>query len=360
MDSPRDALEAVRHPDPYPYYARLQRERPLFFDESAGLWVASGAAVVGQALGHAGLRVRPPAEPVPRALAGTAAGEVFARLVRMNDGEFHARHRPAVQAHTQRFDLAAVARAAVLAVDDLAPRRTPDALLGAIPVQAMARLLGVAPGALDATTDAVQRFTEGIAPGAAPAAVAQASQAAQRLMAQGEAEGLEPVQGANRIALMQQSLDATAGLIGNALLQLQAQPACAAEADLSAEAMRAFTAEVARWDAPVQNTRRFAAADLALHGKQLRCGDTLLLVLAAANRDPALNGQPQRFWPGRPAPRSMGFGSGAHRCPGERIAIEIAAAALARLRRRHGYARRVLQHSGYRPLANARIPTFGA
>lgn len=358
MDSPRNALEAVRHPDPYPYYTQLLTEQPLFFDESLGLWVASGADVVRHALAHPALRVRPIAEPVPRLLAGTPAGDVFALLVRMNDGDFHARHRPGVQARLDRFTLADVAQAACAAVDDLAQRSAPGVLCSAIAVQTVARLLGVASKDLDETTHAVHRFTEGIALGATPAAVERACLAARLLMAQGAAEGLDAARSANRIALMQQSLDATAGLIGNTLLQLRAQPALAAEADGSANAMRDFAAEVARWDPPVQNTRRFAAADLSLAGALLRTGDALLLVLAAANRDPALNAQPQRFWPGRPAPRSLGFGSGAHACPGERIAIEIAAAAVMRLRLRHGRAQEALVPAGHRPLPNARIPEF--
>lgn len=358
MDSPRNALNAVRHPDPYPWYARLLRERPLCFDESLGLWVASGADVVREALAHPALRVRPAAEPVPRAVAGTPAGEVFGLLVRMNDGEFHTRHRPEVQAHAQRFDLDAVARAAAQATDDLAPRCSLSALCSAVPVQAMARLLAVAGDALDATTEAVHHFTAGIAPGATPQALAQASAAARQLMAQGEAEGLDAVRSANRIALMQQSLDATAGLIGNALLRLQAQAADTAHADASAPAMHAFVAEVARWDPSVQNTRRFAAADLELGGARLRAGDSVLLVLAAANRDPALNTQPDRFWPARPSPRTLGFGSGRHQCPGERIAITLAAAAVSRLRERRGPGARAAECTGYRPLANARIPMF--
>lgn len=358
MDLPRDALQAVTHPDPYPYYEELARGRPLFFDESLKLWVASGAHVVRDALAHPMLRVRPPEEPVPRPLAGTPAGEVFALLVRMNDGDFHVRHRPAVEENAARLGRAAVAEAAALAVDDLAPRTPLDALCSAVAVQAMARLLAVAPDALDSTTEAIHRFTRGIAAGADAAVVEQASQAALALMEQGEAQGLDRVRAANRIALMQQSLDATAGLIGNSLLHLRAEPAHAAEADASLDAMRAFAAEVARWDPSVQNTRRFAAGDMPLAGAQLKCGDTLLLVLAAANRDPALNAQAGHFRPSRPEPRCLGFGHGAHRCPGERIAVEIAAAALLRLRHRHGHSLRVLRHSGYRPLANARIPTF--
>lgn len=96
MAPPVDALAAVGHPDPYPWYRQLREERPLFFDAGLQLWIASSHAVIEAALQQPALRVRPPDEPVPLALQGTAAGEVFARLVRMSDGDFHAAHKPAV------------------------------------------------------------------------------------------------------------------------------------------------------------------------------------------------------------------------------------------------------------------------
>ena len=40
---PVDPVAAVTHADPYPYYARLVEERPLYHDEQLGCWVASSA-----------------------------------------------------------------------------------------------------------------------------------------------------------------------------------------------------------------------------------------------------------------------------------------------------------------------------
>ena len=97
-------------------------------------------------------------------------------------------------------------------------------------------------------------------------------------------------------------------------------------------------AQVAREDPPILNTRRYAAADLELCGQELREGDAILVMLASA--------------PG------LGFGSGAHACPGERIAITIAAAALRELSTRRALQRLFGAHSGFRPLPNARIPMF--
>ena len=359
MKSPNRAIQsaAVVHPDPYPYYARLRRERPLYLDSGLGLWVAATHEAVEAALNHPALRVRPPAEPVPRALVGTPAGEVFARLVRMNDGDFHVRHKPAVEQAARRFSLADVGQAAQTAALDLAARVDANALLTALPVQAVARLLRVPPSLLEATTRWVQEFVQGIAPQASAETITRANEAAVQLMAQGEAQGLDAVQSANRIAMMQQSLDATAGLVGNTVRLLRDRPELIAGAP-KLETWRAIVAEVARWDAPVQNTRRFAAADLTLAGQAIAQGQGVLLLLASANRDQALNRDPDVFDPARTERRSMSFGAGVHGCPGEAIAIEIAAAGLQALHSARPLNELFGPCTGFRPLANARIPVF--
>ena len=150
------------------------------------------------------------------------------------------------------------------------------------------------------------------------------------------------------LATMQQALDATAGLIGNSVLALREHPF------LAGHPLQEVVAEVARWNSPVQNTRRFAAQDLELGGQRIGKGQGILLLLASANRDPALNAEPDRLWPGRPQRRGLGFGLGIHACPGEALAIAIAAAALPEIRGSMGV------HTGYRPLPNARVPLFNS
>src|ERR1700704_2197965 len=89
MKFPADPIAAVTHPDPYPYYADLLARKPIYRDEALGLWIASSAAAVGAVLGSDRCRVRPPAEPVPNALLGSPAADIFRHLVRMNDGPGH-------------------------------------------------------------------------------------------------------------------------------------------------------------------------------------------------------------------------------------------------------------------------------
>lgn len=382
LPQPGNPIEAVTHVDPYPYYRQLREQRPLYFDEGLKLWVASSHSVIDEAFHNVALRVRPPAEPVPQALLGTAAGEVFAQLVRMTDGEFHAVHKPAVEQAARRWSLADVTRASEAAARDLFAAGPPQGkhgplggqrsvgakfrcltvndLMGVLPVQAMARLLGLPDGLLDDSCRWVRQFVQGIAPGASTQAVALAAGAAEALMDQGRALGLSTVQAANRIAFMQQSLDATAGLMGHTVLMLAQYPDLALLADQSPQAMRGFVAEVERHQAPIQNTRRFAADPVVLAGQSIEAGQGVVLVLASANRDGLLNPRPDQFDPQRGERRSMGFGAGAHACPGAAIAIEMVAACIQWMRATSQFDGCFGALAGFWPLANARIPLFAS
>ena len=355
---PADTVAAASHPEPYGYYRHLREQTPLYFDHGLNLWVAASHAVVEAALQSPALRVRPPAEPVPHALLGSPAGEVFANLVRMNDGGFHASHKPQVQQSVRRWTLEQVAAACREATRALQPVLGANDFLMALPVQVMARLLGVPGPQLQQTTQWVHDFSAGIAAGASLDAVARANEAATRLLAQGSALGLDSVQAANRIALMQQSIDATAGLLGNTVELLQQRPEFRAQVAATLDFMRELVAEVVRWDAPVQNTRRFALNDLMLCGQAIHRGDGLLLVLASANRDEALNPQPDRFEVQRPQRRSLTFGAGVHACPAAQMTIEMVATCLDSIRSRGHIDSYFGAISGYRPLPNVRIPVF--
>jgi hypothetical protein len=79
-------LAAAAHAHPYPYYAALREEAPIFFDAEHKIWVVSRADLIMALMQSPHCVVRPPNEPVPAAIAGSAVAEVFARLIRMNEG----------------------------------------------------------------------------------------------------------------------------------------------------------------------------------------------------------------------------------------------------------------------------------
>lgn len=342
VDPPADALAAVTQPDPYPYYAALAQRVEPAYDERLGLWVAAHPGTVRAVLAHPDCRVRPVHEPVPPALAGPA-GDVFGALARMNDGAGHALPKAVllealaalpgdgVTAHARRIAAA------------LLPGPVDAAALTAfafeVPVRTVASLLGCSPAPV---AGHVRRFVAGLAPRADAGTIAAAHEAAAALLAlaaAAEAPLLHAVrEGARRhgwtdtaavranvLGLLSQTYEATAGLIGNAVvarLRGDARPAAQ------------LVDAVMRTDPPVQNTRRFTVASIDIAGVRIGANETILLVLAAA-------GEP--------------FGHGRHACPGQALARAIAVQALT-----------VLQERGalpdvawrYRASPNGRLPEF--
>jgi cytochrome P450 len=117
--------------------------------------------------------------------------------------------------------------------------------------------------------------------------------------------------------------------------------------------------EVLRFDPPIQNTRRFLAAGGRVAGHEMAAGDAVLVVLAAANRDPLANFHPEVFDPLREDRRLFTFGVGPHACPGEQLAVTIATAGVAALLAAGLDVAPLAGRVSYRSSANARIPLFG-
>jgi cytochrome P450 PksS len=79
--------------------------------------------------------------------------------------------------------------------------------------------------------------------------------------------------------------------------------------------------EFLRFVSPVQFTKpRFVRQDVVLGGVQLRKGDKIMPMLAAANLDPAANDRPQTLDLARAPCRHAAFGAGIHFCLGHQLA----------------------------------------
>ncbi|HEX4965901.1 MAG TPA: cytochrome P450 [Thermoanaerobaculia bacterium] len=352
---PPDPVAAVTFPDPYPFYAELVARRPLYRDDTLGLWVAASAEAVSTVLASDLCRVRPPAEPVPKALVGSPAGEIFRQLVRMNEGPFHGSCKQAVGRMLGAIGEAQAAAAsrrwaAFLAEDDL------SGFHFRLPVYTVASLLGVPPETLRPVADWTDDLVPALSPASTPEQVERGQAAARSLLELFRSlyEGEAVV--ANAIGLLFQAHDATAGLIGNTLVALGRHSGVRERVAADPELLPALLLEVLRYDPPVQNTRRFVARDGAVAGQTMREGDAVLVVLAAANRDPAANESPERFDLFRKERRIFTFGAGTHACPGEALALTIARAGVERLLQTDPDLERFAATVAYRPAANVRIP----
>ncbi len=141
--------------------------------------------------------------------------------------------------------------------------------------------------------------------------------------------------------LLAAGFETTVNLVGNGVAAMldtrdQWQLLCD-RPELAASAVE----EVLRFDAPVQNTSRIAGRDTTVAGVELPAGSWVLLLLAAANRDPAVFADPDVFDIARtPAAEHLAFSSGIHYCLGAplarlegRIAFEELSRSWPRLRR---------------------------
>ncbi|MFE9955426.1 cytochrome P450 [Micromonospora sp. NPDC005299] len=188
-----------------------------------------------------------------------------------------------------------------------------------VPLEVLAARLGLADPA--AAVPAVTAVAAAYHPGAEPAVVARADRAVAALLAMSPPAPAEAA--ANRIGLLVQAADATAGLIGAAVRYGLAAPVALDTADL--------LAEVLRLDPPVRATRRVATDAVRLGGRDIGPEAVLLLRFDAANRDPAVHADPDRFRPGRHV-AALTFGAGPRGCPGERHALALAAGVVEVLR----------------------------
>jgi cytochrome P450 family 142 subfamily A polypeptide 1 len=78
--------------------------------------------------------------------------------------------------------------------------------------------------------------------------------------------------------------------------------------------------EFIRWVTPILNMRRTVTEEHELHGETLREGDQVVLMYAAANRDPRAFTDPDRLDVTRPDNRHVAFGFGTHFCLGAWLA----------------------------------------
>ncbi|WP_339531067.1 cytochrome P450 [Pseudomonas mucidolens] len=375
-------FEAASHADPYVYYANLRQHGDLFFEADLRLWIASGAPAVEAILGHPDCRVRPPHEPVPKAIAQGAAGFIFARLMRMNEGPQHQCPRRVIEPALAALDRQSIADSVARAIQTLdKPFEDLDELMFTLPVSVIASLIGFPFGQLQAIAKLTRDFVACLSPSSNADQLGNADIGATRLSQMFTALLNHPVQGspflnqihnacgaaawndrdalkANLIGLLSQTCEATAGLIGNSLIALQRNADLLEGMQLTPRLVAEWVAEVARHDSPVQNTRRFVAKRCAIGDRVLEAGDTVLLLLASANRDPRANPDPDRFLLDRAQRRTFSFGSGRHACPGQQVAVSIACEAISALLHRQPVTSAGLLRWGYRPSLNGRIPQF--
>jgi len=150
-----------------------------------------------------------------------------------------------------------------------------------------------------------------------------------RLLRQGEIDPDYAV--ANLILLYPAGHETTVNLLGSGLLCLLRCPEQMARLRAAPDLLPAALEEVLRFEPPQQIAWRNALEDVEIGGTPIGKGEQLMLALGAANRDPAVFPEPDRFDIGRTPNPHLSFGRGRHACLGAwlgRLQGELGLAAL--------------------------------
>ncbi len=374
LNSPiKNALDAVTHVNPYPWYENLRKNAPVYFDPALKLWIASSSAAVAAIFENANCGVRPASEPVPAAIAGTPAGEVFSHLIRMNEGVRHDAPKLAIERALGAVDAQKLQQRTIFhtkahsSIDAIGMSNMPqfsavlnDAIFR-LPLYVLAELMGFSQDELPKVVDWMRDFVSCLSPLSTLAELSNASEAATQLLMRFDAL-LASVQFSdydsnhttlvgqvqaqykffnfsdrkallsNLVGLLSQTFEATAALIANSITTLIAHPELMTDLQANtkkfSKTINMLVEEVCRYDAPIQNTRRYVFKDTEIFGVNLKTGDVVLILLGSANRDAALNEHPDEFVIQRESRNYFSFGRGNHTCPGRRIALTIASSIL--------------------------------
>lgn len=350
------------HADPYPYYARLRAEAPVYRNDTDDFWALSRHADVRAALRDSdrfssanGLRMEP-------AFWGPQA-EKFFSFVAM-DPPKHTRLRGlVVRAFTQRRVQALEPRLREIARTMLAPlleRGSFDLMAefaGPFPTEVISELVGVPesdrellrklgmeimytdaestdlrPEAMQAIGALVGYYTE--------LTIARAQHRTDDLLS----GLLDAADGDDRltpeeivgvlILLVGAGIETVMLTLGNAWHSAAAHP----DQRRAAFAGRIddWIAESMRYDPATQSQLRTTTEPIELHGVQIPAGARMLLLTGSAHRDEAVFADPDVFDLDRDTGAALSFGAGRHHCLGVnlaqlelRVALEEIVAAVA-------------------------------
>lgn len=128
--------------------------------------------------------------------------------------------------------------------------------------------------------------------------------------------------------LLMAGFETTTNVISGGLLALHDQPeqlailraALTTRAPAEGMTLDHVADEFLRHQASLQFANRVALEDVEVGGKVIPAGETVFVMLGAANRDPAVFEDPDRLDFTRPRPKHLTFGGGIHHCLGAALA----------------------------------------
>jgi cytochrome P450 len=342
--------------DPYPLYARLQRAEPVTWVSTLGMWYVTRYEDVRSILMDS--------DRFTTAFDDSLICDTFGSHMLTTEGPEHDRYRRAVQ---QTFTPGSIRKTFESAIDSVAQRliagfksegeadlRTVFA--ARLPIQAILTVFGMSSDIEQAMRHWYDSFEGALANFTRDPQVRRLAREnvakfhafigdMMLRVSDGERGLLATLVNAppplrlsddeikrNASIIFFGGISTVEALILNSLWALFTHPETLARVRADLGLLPRVLDEAIRWLSPVQSATRHVKIDTVYCGVELSAGDTLNCMLGAANRDPAMFAEPEKFLVDRcNANRHIGFATGPHTCLGFHLAKTEARLALARL-----------------------------
>jgi cytochrome P450 len=343
-----DPYDYAWHEDPYPTYAWLREEAPLYRNEALGFWALSLHADVLEGFRDADTYSSADGVSLDPAATGPHASKVMSFLAMDDPRHFRMRQLVSkgftprrvrelegrVREITREHLDAALGSDAFDFVDDLAgkvPMDVVSELLG-VPAQDRAELrrladlvvhredgvLDVPPLAADASLQLIGYYLELIDERRRQR---REDLTSALLDVELDGERLTPDELCAFLFLMVVAgNETTTKLLGNAWFWAHENPAAQTRVLAEPDAVPRWVDETLRYDASSQVLARTTTRDVELHGAVVPQGDRVLLLVGSANRDPRVFPDPDVYDLDRDTSALLSFGNGGHFCLGASLA----------------------------------------
>ena len=352
------------HEDPYPTYARLRTEAPLYRNDDLGFWALSRHADVSAAFRDAARFSNASGVSLDKLASGPNAHRTMSFLAM--DAPRHTRMRSLVsRGFTPRRVAELEPRIREIAVDYLERAKELDDFdligdfAGRLPMDVISELMGVPvsdrvevrrladllvhreegiddvpPAGIEAAFTLIGYYTDMIAERRAT----PTDDLTSALMV-AEIDG-DRLDDSEIIAFMFLMVvagnETTTKLLGNSLYWAWRNPAERAKVWDGAATIEQWVEETLRYDTSTQMLARTTLAPVELHGQVIGEGDRVVLLVGSANRDADVFDNPDTYDIGRDGTQSVSFGLGRHFCMGASLARLEARVALEEFHARMG------------------------
>ena len=338
--------------DPYPLLSELRETAPVHKLGLADFWILTRFEDCRAALRDPRLGNPEPGDDVPTLIAGSSRGPDRSRSLLSLNPPDHTRIRSLVsRAFTPRRverlrpAVEAMTRELLDPVADAGECDLVEALAFPLPANVISELVGVPVADRDWLRPLVSDLAATLEPNRQPEEIKQAAVSGAKiqqylhdLIDRRRAEPrddllsglIEASDGADRLTQQEvvntvsliygAGFETTTNLIGNMVNTLMRHPDQLARLRADRSLVPSAVDEVLRYEPPAQIDGRYVRADADIAGHAIPRGHAVLTLLGAANRDPAVMDEPDRFDVGRSDVTMLSFGSGIHYCLGAALA----------------------------------------